>query len=49
MRVILDANVLRGALIAPHASPDVIYRAWRGGLCAVIDATQLRLVAAAAP
>ena len=29
MRVILDTNVLLGALISPHGSPDVIYRAWR--------------------
>ncbi|MDS4071237.1 MAG: putative toxin-antitoxin system toxin component, PIN family [Candidatus Competibacter sp.] len=29
MRVILDTNVLLAALISPHGSPDVIYRAWR--------------------
>lgn len=29
MRVILDTNVLIGALISPHGSPDAIYRAWR--------------------
>lgn len=29
MRVILDTNVLLGALISPHAPPDTIYRAWR--------------------
>ena len=29
MRVILDSNVLLGALISPHGPPDVIYRAWR--------------------
>ncbi len=29
MRVILDTNVLVGALIAPQGRPDVIYRAWR--------------------
>ncbi|CDW96519.1 MULTISPECIES: putative toxin-antitoxin system toxin component, PIN family [unclassified Thiomonas] len=29
MRVILDTNVLLGALISPHGSPDAIYRAWR--------------------
>lgn len=29
MRVILDTNVLLGALISPHGSPDTIYRAWR--------------------
>lgn len=29
MRVILDTNVLLGALISPHGAPDTIYRAWR--------------------
>jgi uncharacterized protein len=29
MRVILDTNVLLGALISPHGSTDTIYRAWR--------------------
>jgi len=29
MRVVLDTNVLFSALISPHGSPDVIYRAWR--------------------
>lgn len=29
MRVILDTNVLLGALISPHGPPEVIYRAWR--------------------
>lgn len=29
MRVILDTNVLLGALISPYGPPDVIYRAWR--------------------
>ena len=29
MRVILDTNVLFGALISPYGSPDAIYRAWR--------------------
>lgn len=29
MRVILDTNVLLGALISPHGAPDAIYRAWR--------------------
>jgi len=28
MRVILDTNVLLGALISPHGPPDAIYRAW---------------------
>lgn len=31
MRVILDTNVLLGALISPHGPPDAIYRAWRTG------------------
>lgn len=31
MRVILDTNVLLGALISPHGAPDAIYRAWRAG------------------
>ena len=29
MRVILDTNVLLGALISPQGPPDAIYRAWR--------------------
>lgn len=29
MRVILDTNVLLGALISPHGPPDVIFCAWR--------------------
>jgi putative PIN family toxin of toxin-antitoxin system len=29
MRVILDSNVLLGALISPHGPPDTIYRAWQ--------------------
>ncbi|MDR1228680.1 MAG: putative toxin-antitoxin system toxin component, PIN family [Azoarcus sp.] len=29
MRVILDTNVLLGALISSHGSPNAIYRAWR--------------------
>lgn len=31
MRVILDTNVLLGALISPHGPPDTLYRAWRTG------------------
>ncbi|MFC7410351.1 putative toxin-antitoxin system toxin component, PIN family [Hydrogenophaga atypica] len=31
MRVILDTNVLLGALISPSGAPDTIYRAWRAG------------------
>ena len=29
MHVILDTNVLLGALISPHGPPDVIFRSWR--------------------
>lgn len=29
MRVILDTNVLLGALISPYGPPNAIYRAWR--------------------
>ena len=29
MRVILDTNVLLGALISPNGPPEKIYRAWR--------------------
>lgn len=29
MRVILDTNVLLGALISPYGPPDTIFRAWR--------------------
>ena len=29
MRVILDTNMLLGALISPYGPPDIIYRAWR--------------------
>jgi len=31
MRVVLDTNILLSALISPHGSPDIIYRAWRAG------------------
>jgi uncharacterized protein len=31
VRVILDSNVLLGALISPFGPPDAIYRAWRTG------------------
>ena len=36
MRVVLDTNVLLSALISPHGSPDIIYRAWRVGKFDVI-------------
>ncbi|MEO9062611.1 MAG: putative toxin-antitoxin system toxin component, PIN family [Nitrosospira sp.] len=29
MRVVLDTNILFSALISPHGTSDVIYRAWR--------------------
>ena len=29
MRVILDTNVLIGALISPYGPPSVIYQAWQ--------------------
>ena len=42
MRVILDTNVLLGALISPHGPPDAIYRAWRAvRFELVISAAQL--------
>ena len=31
MCVILDTNVLLGAMISPHGPSDVIYKAWRAG------------------
>ena len=46
MRVILDTNVLLGALIAPHGPPDTIYRAWRTGrfdlVTSVVQLDELR-------
>ncbi len=42
MRVVLDTNVLFSALISPHGSPDVIYRAWRAARFEVVTSvTQL--------
>ena len=42
MRVILDTNVLLGALISPHGSPDAIYRAWRAARFELVtSSTQL--------
>lgn len=29
MRVVLDTNILLSALISPHGTSDIIYRAWR--------------------
>jgi putative PIN family toxin of toxin-antitoxin system len=39
MRVILDTNVLMGALISPHGPPDVIYRAWRASRFDLVTST----------
>lgn len=39
MRVILDTNVLLGALISPHGPPDAIYRAWRAGRFELLTST----------
>ena len=39
MRVILDTNVLLGALISPHGFPDTIYRAWRAASFELVTAT----------
>lgn len=36
MRVVLDTNVLLSALISPHGTADVIYRAWRAAKFDVI-------------
>ena len=38
-RVILDTNVLLGALISPHGPPDVIYRAWRAARFELVTST----------
>lgn len=40
MRVILDTNVLLGALISPHGSPDAIYRAWRAARFELVTSTE---------
>lgn len=39
MRVILDTNVLLGALISPHGHPDAIYRAWRAARFELVTST----------
>ncbi len=39
MRVVLDTNVLLSALISPHGSPDVIYRAWRAARFQIVTST----------
>ncbi|MEW5886870.1 MAG: putative toxin-antitoxin system toxin component, PIN family [Pseudomonadota bacterium] len=40
MRVILDTNVLLGALISPHGPPDAIYRAWRAARFELVTAAE---------
>jgi len=48
MRVILDTNVLLGALISPHGPPDTLYRAWRAArfelVTSVVQLDELRRV-----
>ena len=39
MHVILDTNVLLGALNSPHGPPEAIYRAWRAGRFELVTAT----------
>jgi putative PIN family toxin of toxin-antitoxin system len=39
MRVILDTNVLLGALISPYGPPDVIYRTWRAARFELVTST----------
>lgn len=39
MRVILDTNVLLGALISPSGPPEAIYRAWREGRFDLLTST----------
>lgn len=39
MRVILDTNVLLGALISPQGPLDAIYRAWRSARFALVTST----------
>jgi putative PIN family toxin of toxin-antitoxin system len=39
MRVILDTNVLLGALISPFGPPDIIYRAWRAARFELVTST----------
>jgi len=41
MRVVFDTNVLLSALISPHGSPDVIYRAWRAARFEIVTSTTL--------
>ena len=39
MRVILDTNVLLGALISSLGPPDIIYRAWRAARFELVTST----------
>jgi putative PIN family toxin of toxin-antitoxin system len=39
VKVILDTNVLLGALISAHNPPDQIYQAWRAGRFRLITST----------
>ena len=39
MRVVLDTNILLSALISPHGSPDIIYRAWRASRFELVTST----------
>lgn len=39
MRVVLDTNILLSALISPHGSLDIIYRAWRAGRFELVTST----------
>lgn len=39
MKVVLDSNVLLSALISPHATPHLIYNAWRKGRFELITCT----------
>ena len=42
MRVILDTNVLKCALIAKGTPPDILYQAWlNGGIEVVMTSTQV--------
>jgi putative PIN family toxin of toxin-antitoxin system len=42
MRVILDTNLLLGALISPYGPPDAIYRAWRAARFELVTSTAQR-------
>lgn len=40
MCIILDRNVLPGALISPHGAPDTLYRAGRAGRFELMTSTE---------